>query len=94
MALNPGVDSAAEHQDIYRALTSVFQEIFDDEGIVLRPDMTAADIEGWDSLAHVQLLLTIERRLGIRISAGDAARLSSIGDLVALVNAKTTTKSR
>lgn len=70
------------------ALTQVFHDVFEDDAIVLRPDLTAADVEGWDSLAHVRLLLTIERKFGIKFNASEAGRLKNVGDLMELVDAK------
>jgi len=51
--------------------------------------MTARDVDGWDSLAHVRLLLTIERKFQIKFSAPEVGGLRSVGDLVSLVAHKT-----
>ena len=73
---------------VLQRLTEVFHDVFDDDSIVLRPDMTARDVEGWDSLTHVRLILTVEKRLGIRISSHEIAGLKSVGDLIRLSEAK------
>ena len=69
-------------------LTEIFREVFDDEAIVLRPTMSAKDVDGWDSLTHVRLLLTIEKELKIRMSAHEMGSLKTVGDLVALCHSK------
>ncbi len=69
-------------------LGELFQDFFDDDRMVLRPDMTARDVDGWDSLAHVRLLLAIERKFHIRFSAPEVGGLQSVGDLVALITHK------
>lgn len=69
-------------------LNEIFQDIFEDETIRVREDLTAADVEGWDSMAHVRLLLAIERRFGIKFSAGEIGHLRSVGDLMKLIQAK------
>jgi acyl carrier protein len=74
--------------EIQQRLTKAFHKVFGDDGIVLNPAMTAADVEGWNSLTHVRLLLTIERELRIRITAAEAAKLQTVGDLMQLAQAK------
>jgi acyl carrier protein len=69
-------------------LGKIFRELFDDDNLTLRPDMTARDVDGWDSLAHVRLLLTIERKFHIKFSAPEVGGLRSVGDLVSLVARK------
>lgn len=62
------------------ALTTIFHDVFDDDSIVLRPDLSAADVEDWDSLAHVRLLLTTERKMGIKFDAVEAGNLKNVGE--------------
>ena len=76
------------------ALTNIFHDIFDDDTIVLRPDLSAADVDGWDSLAHVRLLLTIERKLGIKFNAVEAGKLKNVGELIELVDSKLSAPAR
>jgi acyl carrier protein len=72
---------------IYQKLTGVFHDVFDDT-IVIRPDLTAKDVDEWDSLTHVRLMLTVERTFGIKFSAAEIGRLQNVGDLVELISAK------
>jgi acyl carrier protein len=72
-----------------RVLGEIFRDFFDDDSLVLRPDLTAQDIDGWDSLAHVRLLLAIERKRQIKFSASEVGGLKTVGDLVALIDRKT-----
>jgi len=76
------------------ALTRIFHDVFDDDSIVLRPDLSAADVDGWDSLAHVRLLLTIERKMGIKFNAVEAGKLKNVGELIELVDSKLSAPSR
>ena len=70
---------------VEQSVTEIFRDVFGDDTLEIRPDMTAADVEGWDSLTHVRLLLTIERKFGIRLTASEAARLKTVGDLLDLI---------
>lgn len=72
-------------------LGEIFREFFDDEKLVLCAETTARDVDGWDSLAHVRLLLTIERKFRIKFSVPEVGGLRSVGDLVSLIARKTDT---
>jgi acyl carrier protein len=76
------------------ALTKIFHDVFDDDTIVLRPDLSAADVEEWDSLAHVRLLLTIERKMGIKFNAVEAGKLKNVGELIQLIDNKLSASAR
>ena len=74
-------------------LGSIFREFFDDDELTLRPEMTASDVDGWDSLAHVRLLVTIERKFRVKLSSSEVGALKTVGDLVSLVIRKTGAQS-
>jgi acyl carrier protein len=74
--------------EIYTKLTGVFRDVFAEDHIVVTSGTTARDIEGWDSLAHVRLMLTIERVFGIKFSAYEVNQLANVGQLVDLIQAK------
>jgi len=73
---------------VYAALTEVFHDVFDDETIALAPTMTAADIEGWDSTAHVALIVAAETRFGVRFRTSEFETLRNVGDFVRLIATK------
>jgi len=75
-------------QSVEARITEVFRDVFDDDTIVLRPWLTAKDIEGWDSLTHVRLMLSIERKLNIRIASHEMVSLKTAGDLIRLSEEK------
>lgn len=77
-----------ENAKIYATLTEVFHNVFDDDEIVVRPELTADDVEGWDSLKHVRLLLTVERTFGVRFAASEISKLKSVRDLADLIQRK------
>ncbi|MDO9712079.1 acyl carrier protein [Paracraurococcus lichenis] len=68
-------------------LTEVFRAVFRRPGLVLDPAWTAADLDGWDSLRHVELVLATEARFDVRLEAEALAGLGSVGDLLAAVRA-------
>jgi acyl carrier protein len=73
---------------IVERMQTVFRDVFDDDNLVLRSDLTAADVENWDSLAHINLILGIEREFKVRFTTAEVASLKNAGDLEALVQKK------
>ncbi len=76
-----------EDREIYDRLTPIFRDVFDDDDITLRPDMTADDVAEWDSMSHIRLVLTIERQFHKTFPASRVSRLKNVGDLVSLIQA-------
>ena len=70
-------------------LTKVFRDVFDDETITLRSDLSANDIPDWDSLTHIRLLFTIEREFRIKFTITEVGDLKNVGELIALIQSKT-----
>jgi len=75
-------------QDILEALTAVFRDVFDDDAITLRPETTADDIDGWDSQAHITLVVATEMRFGIKFRTGELEGLHNVGDFVRLIQTR------
>ncbi|MFZ3118468.1 MAG: acyl carrier protein [Variovorax sp.] len=73
---------------ILEALTHVFRDVFDDDGIVLTAATTAQDIEGWDSQAHVNLIVAAEMRFGIRFRTAELESLHDVGQFARLIASK------
>ena len=73
-------------------IEQIFRDVFGDPQFVLRDDMTAADVDGWDSLTHLNLIIAMKKRLGIRFASAEISRLKddgqNIGSLLELVNRK------
>lgn len=73
---------------ILSELTAILREVLDDPELVLTAETSAADIPGWDSMAHIALVVEVECRFGIRFQAAEIEALRQVGDLVALIEAK------
>jgi acyl carrier protein len=72
----------------YARLTGIFKDVFDDE-ITVTPELSAKDVDGWDSLTHIRLILTIEKAFKIKFSSSEVGRLEKVGDLVVLIQSRT-----
>jgi acyl carrier protein len=75
-------------QETLQKVTAVFRNVFDDDSLVITPETTAADIEGWDSVMHVSLTLSIEKAFGVRFTTTQIASMNNVGDMVAIIEAR------
>jgi acyl carrier protein len=78
-----------EDSQIYSRLSAVFNDVFDEDAIAVTPDLSAKDVDGWDSLAHIRLMMTVERAFKIKFSTSEIGGLQNVSNLVALIKGKT-----
>jgi len=74
--------------ELQESLNRIFCEVFDDDGIRIAPEMTANDIDGWDSLSHVNLIVAVESHFKIRFTQKELLVMKNIGDLQNAIAAK------
>jgi len=77
-----------EKEEITVKLKAVFQKVFDENDIPITREMTAQDVEGWDSLRHVQLISAVESAFGIKFKLREILGMKNVGDLIDLIHAK------
>ncbi|MGB3830200.1 MAG: acyl carrier protein [Ornithinimicrobium sp.] len=75
--------------DVRTQIQTIIAEVLDQPDLVLTPGMTAHDIEGWDSLAHISLMFSIESHFGVTFSDTEMAQFERVDDLIELVQTKT-----
>lgn len=81
-------DTNVEQPQIYSKLTNVFREVFDEDDLKLTPEMTADDVDGWDSLSHIRLILAVSKSFDVKFSASEIGGLKNVGQLVDLLQKK------
>lgn len=69
-------------------LNLIFQQVFDDDTIQIFPETTANDIEGWDSLSHINLILAIEKHFKIKFSQKELLHFRCVGDMANCIAGK------
>lgn len=74
--------------DTLSILNEIFRQVFDDDTIAVNVKTTANDIEEWDSLTHINLVVAVEMRFKIKFALGELQTLKNVGDMLALVNKK------
>ena len=72
----------------YSKLNEVFRDVFDDESIEVNDATTANDIEDWDSLEHINLVVAVEKCFGIKFNMGEVAKLKNVGEMTDLILSK------
>lgn len=77
-----------ENNEIIVKLTAIFHEVFKDNSIVLRDDMTAADVKNWDSLTHMLMITKVEELFGIRFKLKELNKLKNVGNLCDIIAEK------
>lgn len=77
-----------ERTEILANLQEIYQDVLDNEDIELTEATTAEDIEEWDSLSHVQLVVAIEKEFKIKFTSKEILSWSNVGDLVSCIAGK------
>jgi acyl carrier protein len=77
-------------------LQEIFRRVFDEDELIITERTTAADVNGWDSMAHINLIIAIEKRFGVRFAASELATIQgagqNVGRLLELLRAKVSSK--
>ncbi|HEY0801260.1 MAG TPA: acyl carrier protein [Steroidobacteraceae bacterium] len=73
------------HAEIHQQLTGVFRDIFDDPALAISDSTTANDVEGWDSITHIDLINAVEKSFRVRLNTKDVKALENVGDFMRLL---------
>ncbi len=77
-----------EEAQVYEKLTGIFTDVFGDDDLKLTPQLTADDVDEWDSLTHIRLVISVEKAFGVKFSASEIGALKNVGEFVQLINSK------
>ena len=69
-------------EEVYVRLNEVFRDVFDDEDITVNDETTANDIEDWDSLEHINLIIAVEKAFNIKFNMGEVNDFVNVGEMV------------
>ena len=73
---------------IFERVNKVFQTVFDDETISVNENTTSNDIEDWDSLEHISLIVAIEQEFNIKFSMSEVSNMKNVGEMVNIITSK------
>lgn len=77
-----------DRTEVRDRLEKVMREVFDDESIVIKDETCADDIDAWDSLTHVELIVAVEEEFEMKLSAKEIVRLKNVGEFINLIHDK------
>lgn len=72
-------------EEVFEKLNEVFCDIFDDDDITVTDATTADDIEGWDSLEHINLIAAVEQEFGMKFNMGQIVAMKNVGEMVDII---------
>ena len=75
--------------ELEERLTQVFRTVFDNDAIELTPELTADDVDEWDSLSHINLMIAIELEFGFEFEPSEIQNFANVGELMASIAEKT-----
>ena len=79
----------ATDAEVYSGLTEIFHDVFMRDDLVLTPDLTAKQVQGWDSFKQIEIIMASEEKWGIKFNTRELDSLRCVGDLAKMVATKT-----
>lgn len=77
-----------EKTEIVEKLTPVFRKVFADESLEITDELSALDVEKWDSLSHMLLISEVEEKFAIKFRLKDLNKMANVGDMIAIISSK------
>lgn len=77
-----------DYASIKEELVEIFEDVMDVDDVTLEDETTANDVEEWDSLSHVRLIIAVERQYGLKFSNAEIDGLKKFGDIITLIQEK------
>ena len=74
--------------EVLERVRLVIARVFGDDDVVVTSSTTASDVDGWDSVSNIEVLVALEREFGVRFSTGEMATLANVGQLVDLIGTR------
>lgn len=75
-------------ESIQSQVQEIFRDILDEESLALARETTASDVDGWDSLTHIQLIVAIEKRFKVKFSSKEILSWKNVGELLDSLRSK------
>ena len=72
-------------EEVYETLNGVFQDVFDGESIEVNDQTTSEDVDGWDSLEHINLIAAVEQEFGVKFNMGQVVSMKNVGEMVDII---------
>ena len=76
------------NDNLWNELTEIFRDSLDNDSLNLSESTTAKEVEGWDSITHVLIMVAIEKKFRVKFTAGEIQQLNNVGELAAMIRSK------
>lgn len=77
-----------DRQIIMEQIQNIFRDVFDDEELIVADSTSSDDIEEWDSLSHIQLVVAIEKAFGLKLTSKEILSWEDVGEMADAIHAK------
>ena len=77
-----------QKEEIVNRLTPVFRKVFSDNSLVVTDELSALDVENWDSLSHMLLISEVETEFAIKYKLKDLNKMANVGDMIEIIRSK------
>lgn len=71
-----------DRSSVFNELTEIFHNVFDDDRIALSETTTAKDVPAWDSVNHINLVISVEQKFKVKFNTAEVARMKNVGEFV------------
>ena len=75
-------------EEVFEKLNEVFRDVFDDDTITVNDNTTSNDIEDWDSLEHINLIVAVEKKFGMKFSMGEVTAMKNVGEMADIISGR------
>ena len=76
------------HEEVMKIVTGIFRDVFDDDTLVIEDSTNSSDIEDWDSLEHIALIVSMEKEFNLKFDLQEVNKLENVGEMVDLIISK------
>ncbi|MBQ9567174.1 MAG: acyl carrier protein [Lachnospiraceae bacterium] len=72
-------------EEVFEEVRKIFRDNFDDEELVIVDETNSKDIDDWDSIEHINLVIAMEKRFGLKFDIREVGKLANVGEMVDLI---------
>ncbi|MBR5375843.1 MAG: acyl carrier protein [Lachnospiraceae bacterium] len=72
-------------EELFEQINEIFREVFDDDTLVITDETNSEDIEDWDSLEHINLVVAMEKRFNMKFNIKEVGQLQNVGEMADLI---------
>ncbi len=77
-----------KREEILSEVQDIFRDILDEEELVLKDETTASDVDGWDSLTHIQLVVAVEKHFKFKFTSKEILSWKNVGEMIDSIQSK------